>query len=96
MAAASLRAILARGVASFSDAHTPVRLANGNTKEIGADMHENEKSHSSTTFIPIRINHKAQADLPLPLRELADLLADLAVKQLKQQTNPLGEKGVDD
>lgn len=59
-------------------------------------MHENKKRQSSTVFMPIRNNHKARADMPLPLRELADLLADLAVKQLKQATNPQGEKGVDD
>lgn len=39
---------------------------------------------SCTDGAPIHINCKGKAGIPLPLRELADLLAELAVKQLNK------------
>jgi hypothetical protein len=40
---------------------------------------------------PIPVNHTTATQLPLPVRELADLLAEIAVKQLKT-THQLPQK----
>ncbi len=43
-----------------------------------------KRDRSCTDGAPIHNNCNGKAGLPLPLRELADLLAELAVKQLKE------------
>jgi hypothetical protein len=52
-------------------------------------MKKEKKSCEFSDGIPIRVDSKPNKDLPLPLRELADLLAELAAKQLEQSQNPL-------
>lgn len=47
-------------------------------------MNQGKKDPSCADGAPIRSNCKTRADLPLPLRELADLLAELAVKQMDE------------
>jgi hypothetical protein len=57
--------------------------------ETKANMKKEKKSCEFSDGIPIRVDSKPKKDLPLPLRELADLLAELAAKQLEQSQNPL-------
>lgn len=47
-------------------------------------MNQGKKVPSSSVGTPIPSNCKTRADLPLPLRELADLLAELAVNQMDE------------
>lgn len=67
------------------DAHTRHASKKFMYQEIRADMStDKKKRHSSPDSAPIPGNCKERADLPLPLRELADLLAELAVKQVNE------------
>lgn len=59
-------------------------------------MTKHKKEQRLPPAHPIPINHKAYADLPLPLRELADLLSDLALKQLNDPCNPQDGEVKDD
>lgn len=59
-------------------------------------MTKHKKEQRYCPAHPIPINHKAYADLPLPLRELADLLGDLALKQLNDKLNPKNGDGEND
>ncbi len=67
------------------EAHTRHASKKFMYQEIRADMSTGKKKrHSSLDSTPIPGNCKPRADLPLPLRELADLLAELAVNQMNE------------